>query len=297
MNRRPTPRCGLTLIELLVVIAIIALLIALLLPAVQQAREAARRTSCRSRLRQIGLALHAYHDTVGCLPPGFVAADDGTGDFDNFFGWGAFVLPNLEQANLYDSLDFSTDLDESTNADHVARTLEVFRCPTDPFQATYVAESSGVEFGVSNYPGSAGTNACAPQNDGVFGLNSSTRFRDVTDGTSNTFMVGERIGFTPDLPDRIPVWAGVYVTDPDSQNLEVVMGWTQVPLNQDVWNEHGFGSHHDGGSHFLFCDGRVRFLSSTIDSGVPDPGTGVVQTLGLYQKLGTIGGGEVVQGF
>ena len=133
---------GFTLIELLVVIAIIAILIALLLPAVQQAREAARRTQCRNNLKQIGLALHNYHDTFRLFPPGVIR--DGQNNSEAW-GWTVFILPFLEQANLYNQLDPDTyrlrDLLAGLNPTYPAPTanaailqnpLSVFICPSDP---------------------------------------------------------------------------------------------------------------------------------------------------------------------
>jgi prepilin-type N-terminal cleavage/methylation domain-containing protein/prepilin-type processing-associated H-X9-DG protein len=288
-------RTGFTLIELLVVIAIIAILIALLLPAVQQAREAARRASCKNRLKQIGLALHNYHETYGVFPPGWVAASpnpstsqgsgSATAERNNYFAWSTMLLPMLEQAPLYRQLDFQLDMDEGVNRSFVGIILSAYRCPSDTFESVYRAEYSDLELGVSNYPGMAGRIACEPTGNGIFGLNSSTRMSDIRDGSSHTFAVGERVGGQP-IVDRIPVWSGVYMTEGVGKNLEVVVGWTLIPLNRATLSEHGFSSRHPGGSHFLLCDGSVRFVNSSINSGTKDDP-------GVYQKLSTIDGGEV----
>lgn len=290
MKRLHSRRLGFTLIELLVVIAIIAILMALLLPAVQQAREAARRTVCKSRLKQIGIAIHNYYESHGTFPPGWIAAQRrATTEHNNYFGWSAMLLPFLDQSNLYQQLDFNVALDEGSNAQLVSTALPVFRCPSDTFGETYVSETSGVEVGVSNFPGLGGQILCALQDTGVFGQNSSTRMRDITDGTSTTFLVGERIADQP-IADRIPVWVGVYDTQEQGRNIEVVLGWTQIPLNRDLLSEHGFSSRHPAGAHFLFCDGRVRFVNSSIDAGTPtDPG--------IYQHLSTISGNEIIGDF
>ena len=282
MNSRRIRRDGFTLIELLVVIAIIAILIALLLPAVQQAREAARRVSCKSRMKQIGLALHNYHDSNSVFPPGWVAVPNNGSmtNRNNYFGWGTFILPQLEQKNLYEGFDFNLDLDEGGNRSLASTPLPIYRCPSDTYEQTYVAHSSGTELAVSNYPGLGGRIVCELNDSGLFGLNTATRIRDVTDGTSNTFAVGERIAGQP-IVDRIPVWVGVYHTEEHGKNLEVILGWTTIPLNRAVLSEHGFSSRHAGGAHFLFCDGRVRFINASIN-------------LNLYQHLSTIAGGEVV---
>ncbi|MCA9070580.1 MAG: DUF1559 domain-containing protein [Planctomycetaceae bacterium] len=290
MTRRNSTRIGFTLIELLVVIAIIAILIALLLPAVQQAREAARRAVCKSNLKQIGIAIHNYNEAHGTFPPGWIAARRGaTTDHNNYFGWPAMLPPYLDQAALHRQLDFNVALDEGPNPGLISTVLPVYRCPSDTYQTTYVAEISGVELGVSNYPGLGGQVLCAPNDTGVFGQNSSTRMRDITDGTSNTFLVGERIAEQP-IADRIPVWVGVYLTEEQGKNFEVILGWTQIPLNRDLLSEHGFSSRHPQGAHFLFCDGRVRFVNSSIDAGTPtEPG--------IYQHLSTIAGNEVIGDF
>lgn len=114
-SRRSAMRRGFTLIELLVVIAIIAVLIALLLPAVQQAREAARRTQCKNNLKQIGLALHNYHDAHDCFPPGQIRGWNGSFDSGNGFAWGALILPFMDQANLYNLLNPSIPIFEGQN--------------------------------------------------------------------------------------------------------------------------------------------------------------------------------------
>ena len=135
-------RFGFTLIELLVVIAIIAILVALLLPAVQQAREAARRSSCKNNLKQLGLALHNYHDTHGVFPAGYYAGDhpsvaDGEGDGrDARYGWGSMILPFLEQAPLYDKMQvgdrlLSQNVNDPTVLADMQTPISAFRCPSD----------------------------------------------------------------------------------------------------------------------------------------------------------------------
>jgi len=211
------PRHAFTLIELLVVIAIIAVLVALLLPAVQQAREAARRSSCKNNLKQIGLALHNYHDTHGVFPPGYVLGrgpgippgnaplvDQGK------WAWAAHILPFVEQASLYDALeinDAATDVDDFAGANQLLRTSSVatYRCPSDTAPELNTSRASRT---LSNYVGMYGpddadigptgtkTTPRAPDafsdRGGIFRANSRTQMRDVTDGTSNTIAVGER---------------------------------------------------------------------------------------------------------
>jgi prepilin-type N-terminal cleavage/methylation domain-containing protein/prepilin-type processing-associated H-X9-DG protein len=238
-------RRGFTLIELLVVIAIIAVLVALLLPAVQQAREAARRASCKNNLHQIGLALHNYHDTSNTLPPGWIGSANGP----NRWGWGTFILPQLDQQPLYDAIGVAQGMDVNSNMaigfnavmttlpqpGLLQKTLAVYRCPTDmgtdtvdtPLPNGYVVMmppmASSTSFGRSNYAGVLGANydwtinwmmgpmPTTPMK-GAFSWSSRRRFGDFRDGLSNTFLVGERR--SPMLANGMysggdTIWAGV----------------------------------------------------------------------------------------
>jgi prepilin-type N-terminal cleavage/methylation domain-containing protein/prepilin-type processing-associated H-X9-DG protein len=217
---RQRRRSAFTLIELLVVIAIIAVLIALLLPAVQQAREAARRSQCKNNLKQIGLALHNYHDTCGTLPMG-MCGWPGTAD-GSLWGWGTFILPYLDQAPLYTNISQSTGgTSPNTNIASVGfgcvmnsfnptlpilqTKLSVYRCPSDNGEGLVTIPAGGLNgnarsntyiYGRSNYPGVIGASwtdgGGILAGDGAFSENSTVRFRDFTDGMSNTFLIGER---------------------------------------------------------------------------------------------------------
>ena len=217
---------GFTLIELLVVIAIIAILIALLLPAVQQAREAARRTQCKNNLKQIGLAMHNYHDTHNVFPPGTVPRRE-TGNngrvLANYesYGWSAMILPQMEQSNVTNQLQMSSrTLNEALIVANAAGTLDqvfpplnVYQCPSDTTGPNLQTGMRRFHFnGLSgignnwrpptlNYPGSTGElsgDLRAPRQlnhrpcSGVLFNGSKIKMRDIVDGTSNTFIVGER---------------------------------------------------------------------------------------------------------
>lgn len=240
-------RRGFTLIELLVVIAIIAVLIALLLPAVQQAREAARRTQCRNNLKQFGLALHNYHDVHQTLPPGAIVVPLPPPDF--LGGWAnanALLLPYFEQRNLYDLYNSELRWDQQSPA--VAQTvIKTFLCPSSPSSDTVVQPlfgpaglnfPTGDTYAVTHYIFNKGaTDAwCYPAKQpasekGMFDLTRATRFRDVTDGLSNTFAMGE--GDT-----SAPVCHGVGCTTPamtlTGETARAENGWIIGESNYDA---------------------------------------------------------------
>jgi prepilin-type N-terminal cleavage/methylation domain-containing protein/prepilin-type processing-associated H-X9-DG protein len=225
MNRGER-RSGFTLIELLVVIAIIAVLIGLLLPAVQRVREAASRIKCKNNLKQIGLALHNYHDTHQGFPPGYVSAVGPVGPADDKgpgWGWAAHILPQLEQDNVYRQIQLDKDITDPANKDIRQTVLQVFLCPSDstatdtftvdalndptPTYSTPLQDVNGdpVQVAHSNYVGIFGNPEITvdpgfvlsdpdrgPGHRGMFYRNSHIRIGDVSDGTSNTLFVGER---------------------------------------------------------------------------------------------------------
>jgi prepilin-type N-terminal cleavage/methylation domain-containing protein len=292
-------RRGFTLIELLVVIAIIAILIALLLPAVQQAREAARRTQTRNNLRQVVLALHNYHDNFGSFPPGWIGVDAATRrphvEGGNGFGWAALILPQLEQGNLARQIDFKLPIDDPVQAAAIATPLDTFRSPSDPSEDTWQIEEEGspgtvlATLATANFVGSFGTGklhdceglpvgqTCT--GNGVFFHNSRVRMRDVVDGTSNTFVVGQRRTNADAAPPWHSTWAGVV---PEGEEAFArVLGAADHGPNDPAAHLEDFSSNHTGGVHFAFGDGRVGFLADTVD-------------LTLYQALATRSGGEVV---
>ena len=287
------PKRGFTLIELLVVIAIIAILIALLLPAVQQAREAARRTSCRNNLKQIGIALHNYHDVFGTFPPGYIAegvtADDGVGaETGSGFAWSTLLLPYLEQPAVFQGLDFNENSTDPNNVLMGLTPLSVYICASDDVQPQFdVNDSTGTliaRVASSNYAGVFGYGSVTMnpgKGTGILYRNSSVKIRDITDGTSNTLAVGER---THDLTEStwyaaLPgatVNAGMAAMPMMTEgSSHLVLGHVgqpamgMMPAMEHTPNQSGhivnFWSRHTGGTHFLFCDGSVRFLGENMD--------------------------------
>jgi prepilin-type N-terminal cleavage/methylation domain-containing protein len=315
--RKLTQR-GFTLIELLVVIAIIAILVALLLPAVQAAREAARRTQCNNNLRQIGLALHNYHDVHSAFPPGWIGAvqnaQSGTGPHDvngiNGFGWGTYILPYVEQSPLYHQFDFDRSIIDSTgvpgNVNLLQQRLPVYFCPSDPggdnWQITEAGNPSNglAQLATSNYVGLFGTvplEGCnnppgmAPVTsqgqcigNGVFYHNSVVKMGEILDGTSSTVMVGERATMT--RPAFYSTWSGV-VPRGEEAPARILGAADHTPnSNNSTVGPHidDFSSYHEGGAQFILCDGHVQFISENID-------------FATFQAIATIQGSEVVLEF
>jgi len=290
-------RSGFTLIELLVVIAIIAILIALLLPAVQQAREAARRSQCRNNLKQIGIALHNYHDVHRTFPPGWCQSRGATGfsatsqasngfyifgSVSKAWGWSAFLLAYLEQPALYqNTIGANLRLQDAigTGADKWAMTpLPVFRCPSDSGPQVRGPESNQLflQAAISNYAGNMSHRQIPTQQDmggtsgittGVFWANSRVQIRDITDGTSNTIMVGEAAYFHGGNVWDAKTWAGCNYQG-DGNCVDDVLCSGRVAMNTSSTNSdhrhESFNSVHVGGAYFLLADGSVHFLSENI---------------------------------
>lgn len=295
---RASVRRGFTLIELLVVIAIIAVLIALLLPAVQAAREAARRSQCRNNLKQVGLALHNYQETHKVFPPGWVGVN-GMGEHDPFggsgWGWAARILPFMEQDNVYRTIDLNATVDSATNAAARLRRMAVLRCPSDIGSDDFDLEDDMgtvlTRVASTNYVGSFGTQEMEdcemlPPNtpctsDGMFFHNTCVAIREMRDGTSYTYMVGERKSDQTKTPKWNSTWTGVVANA--EEGIVRILGSADHTPNYSGGHFDDFGSPHIGGAHFVFGDGTVRFLSDNIN-------------LGVYQAMATRAGGEVVNG-
>lgn len=288
---------GFTLIELLVVIAIIGILVALLLPAVQQAREAARRTQCRNNLKQIGLALHNYHDVHLTLPPGWIGATAGVHDIEgiNGFGWGVFLLPYMDQAPLYNQFNFSVSLVDPVHNEERVQILPVFRCPSDVGEATWQIEEEAnpgtviATLSTANYVGAFGTteledcesgsgltNGQCRGNGSLF-HNGKVLLRDYTDGTSNTFVCGERVSTA-----GYSTWVGVVPEGEEA--MARILGVADHLPNHEPLHLDDFSSQHTGGAFFVMGDGAVRFVSENLDENV-------------YKGLFTRSGGEVTGEF
>jgi len=281
-------RSGFTLIELLVVVAIIAVLMALMLPAVQQAREAARRTQCKSHLRQLALGLHNYHGTHEILPSGQYFCKAGTDCSARPFyapgwGWTASLLPYVDQSPLYNGFNFSLPMLDPAHVDLLAVPVPVFTCPSDATRREWV-RPSGLSYrperlATSNFCGNGGSFGFsfeAPslarderQTNGVLGRDSARRFRDITDGLSNTILLGEVIHYDfPWDPTLYGHW------DPPSKTACCTLALVRVgntnmnpgPSGTVDEKRQSFSSLHSGGAHFALCDGSVRFFSELIDT-------------------------------
>lgn len=296
-------RRGFTLVELLVVIAVIGILVALLLPAVQAAREAARRTHCANNLKQLTVAAQNYHDTRGSFPPAFILVPKSNGSFAGGTTLWVELFPYLEEHNLqwaWDYSDYRNNLRGGRNATS-AHVIQVLLCPShlrleNPVDWTkrsqhwpHLAWADGF-YAASHYGGNGGTlpfNLFSdPSEDGVFFQSSRVRLADITDGTSNTFLFGERSQEDPEY-DRLTAafdpgfglvksgtwaWAG----DRAGSCAKNLLG-TPVPINYRVpplpnagnrlwlmFRNSAFGSDHPGGATFAFADGSVRFIADDL---------------------------------
>jgi prepilin-type N-terminal cleavage/methylation domain-containing protein/prepilin-type processing-associated H-X9-DG protein len=293
-------RRGFTLIELLVVIAIIAVLIGLLLPAVQKVRAAAQRMQCMNNLKQIGLALHAYHDRNGVFPPGYVSMTkpDGT-DGGPGWGWASQILDDVEQGALQRQIDFTKGV-PMTPAAVCTQLLAVYRCPSDALNSPISVKANNgqtVQVAQANYVAMFGDGPIVATQaggvgDGVFYRNSQTRIADITDGTSTTILVGERSSdlalatWTAAIPGSSVPPQSPGVVAPSGAAPVLVLGHTGTtaapsPPNGTLTDVAAFRSRHPGGANFLFGDGSVHLVSQGI-------------TPGAWIALGTRAGGEVV---
>jgi len=298
-------RRGFTLIELLVVIAIIGALVALLLPAVQQARETARQTSCRNNLKQIGLALHNYHDAHGLFPPSSTSdVEQGGWIADpltrHIHSWSSLILPYLDQATLQNQINFNVSSLHPVNRPVASKVPPMFRCPTYSGaafsrDANYTRFSN--RYAITNYAAMGATDVghIYGQNSGLFVPNgsiyplSSTRIADLSDGTAQTIVVAET------REEAMMVWIdggpSALVARPYDEGNPPTYGGRRISLNfRPYFNyinpkaEYGPSSQHAAGAFHLLGDGSVHFISENISERV-------------YVSLATRAGNDPVSNF
>ncbi len=312
-------RRGFTLVELLVVIAIIGILIGLLLPAVQAAREAARRMQCTNNLKQLGLAMHNYHDLYTLLPPGNTffnsknSANPLTGTglgceaggvYHGMMGWPAFILPQVENASLYSTVDFTKraytnycvhcnayghsasnpTCGDEANKEAGSNAPAAFRCPSTPSGVAPIgsqkdyAVNGGAELPERTTTDNIGLTVANQDNargpfQGLFWCNSKCGLADVTDGTSHTFMILELSSVTLPTANKVGFAANPFISVghwSDGYAMYTHCGVMNIPPNCLSYHEDSRTprSFHPGGLNGLMADGSVHFISETCDTNV-----------------------------
>lgn len=272
---------GFSLLEVVIVMAVIVTMVVILIPGIRRAQEVARRTGCSNNLRQIAIALNNYHSVHDVFPPGYVsrnvtASAPSNRETGPGFAWSALLLPYLDQQPLYQTIDFST----APGLAGGNTMLSILQCPSDETlpSSSYVASAG---FGnLRDRPG-------APNIPGIMYRNSSVREFEIVDGTSNTFLAGERAGIHDFVPGELPVIAGADwlsapagllrpagLSDPriDEGSASLVLGTVGQDQPEAV---HGpplhsnhvsaFSSRHGDGVHAAMADGSVHFISRSID--------------------------------
>jgi prepilin-type N-terminal cleavage/methylation domain-containing protein len=304
----PSLQAAFTLVELLVVIAIIGILVAMLLPAVQSAREAARRMQCSNNLKQLALAMHNYHTAVGSFPPGAIV--------ENNLSWNVFLLPYIEQQNLYDKFSFAkgefyagTNNEGPNKLIHGLIPVQAYFCPSAAGKICSHPSSTlgdGRKAYTSHYYGTMGptgvdaagktypTDTITPASDvttygsfastGIFFRNRVTRIDDIRDGSSNTLLLGEIAGGAGDGDGASWIRGFAFGTDPNNVTSNGMSSSKSINASINappgLFNHFSFSSLHPGGAHFALGDGSVRFFSQSID-------------IFLYKALASRASGEV----
>jgi prepilin-type N-terminal cleavage/methylation domain-containing protein/prepilin-type processing-associated H-X9-DG protein len=297
MSRLSAARRGFTLVELLVVIAIIGVLVALLLPAVQAAREAARRMNCQNNLKQIGLASHSHHDVYGELPKAYSPT---TG-----LSWHVYILPYVEQLNLFNRFDTTTVNPSHTAANrndpHGLSIIPTYQCPSCPLKRQAFGAPNNTNGTTDLIPVNTGNPAAIPHyygingprgtgypvgtalhegvpaaTSGMFQRDGAVRLANVTDGTSNTLMVAEMSWVSPQYGTRYRTWVrgGEEYSGTVAGRPSFVVSSRNVtnPINGMLaanlivpYNDVPFGSMHAGGMNVCLGDGSVRFLNQNLN--------------------------------
>ena len=324
-SRSLNPRRGFTLVELLVVIAIIGTLVGLLLPAVQAARESARRSSCSNNLKQIGLALQNHVDALRCFPVGSLAdAVEARKTVENFvpgWAWGAYILPYIEQDNVYtrlkpnrvypkpDNTNTLTDIGaDATLRPLIQTAMPVYLCPSDPEDRLARDRGGktlgGTRYGRSNYAaimhdGSWSNNRIRNSpNNGVLTINSKNAMKDITDGTGSTLVVGERVDRAPGGSDSSVPWnpsSGVWIGTNLAGYVNPEASFGCCVVRGSVWNG---GSTHYGINDFTYTSDR-SFSSNHGGGAMFVMADGAVQFLDqsldatIFKRLGNPKDGQV----
>ena len=299
---RPS-RPGFSLVELLVTIAIVGALVALLLPAVQAAREAVRRASCKNHLRQLGLAMHSYESAHGTLPAGYEYQPHPAGN-QRGYAWGALLLPHLELGNLYEEIEFAKAVFDNANIAPRTQHIALLLCPTDDLSPSGFVEMRDERYAMACYVANFGTpdldvdqdqrrgtsNPLGPLDGpwGPFYRNSATQLRQITDGTSQTLMIGERqngpfrlAGTHGDHFQYETTWIGAVrdLDDATDDHGHMVLFQTGHTPNASDSDDRDVSAAHAGVSQFLMCDGSVHTVSAAVD-------------LTVYRALGTMNAAE-----
>ncbi|MFK7767064.1 MAG: DUF1559 domain-containing protein [Mariniblastus sp.] len=325
MKHHSRPRKGFTLVELLVVIAIIGILIGMLLPAVQQVREAARRATCMNNVRQLVLACHNFESAHKHFPPGWNGWNNqvfpryitpwnnrqSSQYRGNYYGWGYFTLPFMEQNNLYDAFDVNVSWGNDvlgTDGLHLTgKTIPAFMCPSDfgdsDLNPVYTSDIN-LRNGKSNYVGvtgyntwnSARLNPALSVRWGIFGMNTTVGFADITDGTSNTMMLGERSSEAESGPAPKDIRGAIWIGSHRRQNSPVISngadrysnlgrtGGIRYLVNGDYRGRSANSSGHPTGATIALADGSGHFLSDNTSNTT-------------LRRLSQMADGLIVEGF